>query len=112
MIKTICLSLGLVCMSSIASAETIASQVGNCIDMEYYDDILHYSEINVLGYFPNYDYIFDNNGNPNISDVIVENGKVYVAKFNIYENTVCIRQTANEEIKYFRYEDFNPWENM
>ena len=112
MIKSIVLSLGLVVMASGVNAETIEAQVGNCIDMEYYDDILHYSEIDVVGYFPNDGSIFDNNGNPDISDVILEKGKVYVAKFNIYENTVCIRKTSNEEIKIFMYEDFNPWENM
>ena len=112
MIKTCILALGLSFLTTMANAENISSHVGECIDMEYYDDILHYSGIFILGYVLNGSSIFDENGNPDISDVIIENGKVYVAKFNVYENTVCIRKTSNEKIEYFSYEEYNPWQNM
>ena len=50
MIKTCILALGLSFLTTMANAENISSHVGECIDMEYYDDILHYSGIFVLGY--------------------------------------------------------------
>lgn len=93
-----------------ASAESMSVVSGQCIDMEYYDDILyHNTTVEVLGYVEGPEGPFDRLGNPDIKDVIREAGIVYFADFNVYESTVCIEKATGGTIYPKSYEIFNPW---
>jgi len=96
--------------TSIANAESMSVVSGQCIDMEYYDDILyHNTTVEVLGYVEGPEGPFDRLGNPDIKDVIREAGIVYFADFNVYESTVCIEKATGGTIYPKSYEAFNPW---
>lgn len=101
--------------ASAINAETLDSLVGDCVDAEYYDDIMYYNEdIEILGYVENGSHgAFDKLGNVAISDIVRENGQLLEARFNTHENTVCIRE-LEPNVKYYvhDYAIFNPWGHM
>lgn len=93
-----------------ASAESMTQVVGQCIDMEYYDDILyHNSSIEILGYVEGQPGGMDKLGNPDIIDIIKEDGVIYTGDFNVYESTVCIEKAKGGTIYVLDYEERNPW---
>lgn len=95
-----------------ANAQELPDIVGSCVDMEYYDDVMHYdSTIEILGYIITDKTLYDRLGNPNVADVIRSNGRIYTADFNVYENTVCVKKLKKGmNLEVYSYHEKNPWE--